>query len=44
MSLRTLFPKKDKDKPPTIVIKIIDIIISIPGILSLRFKSKLILC
>ena len=27
-----LFPKKDKDNPPTIVIKIIEINISIPGI------------
>ena len=32
MSLRILLPKKDKDKPPTIVIKITEIIISIPGI------------
>ena len=29
---KILFPKKDKDKPPTIVIKIIEINISIPGI------------
>ena len=32
MIFNILLPKKDKDKPPTIVIKITDIIISIPGI------------
>ena len=32
INLSILFPKKDNDKPPTIVIKIIEINISIPGI------------
>ena len=32
MSFKILFPKKDRDRPPTIVIKIKEIKISIPGI------------
>ena len=32
INFKILFPKKDKDKPPTIVIKRIDKIISKPGI------------
>ena len=32
ISLKILLPKKDKDRPPTIVIKIIEINISMPGI------------
>ena len=32
ISFKILFPKNDSDKPPTIVIKIIEIKISIPGI------------
>ena len=33
ISFNILLPKNDKEIPPTIVIKIIDIIISMPGIL-----------
>ena len=32
MSFKIRFPKNDKDKPPTIVMKISEIKISIPGI------------
>ena len=32
MSFRIRLPKKDKDKPPTKVIKTTEMIISIPGI------------
>ena len=32
ISFKIRFPKKDKDKPPTIVINISEIKISIPGI------------
>ena len=32
ISFRIRLPKNDKDKPPTIVIKINEIMISIPGI------------
>ena len=31
INFKTLLPKKDNDKPPTNVIKIIEIKISIPG-------------